>query len=131
MEVWIQRHDYSTDSLPESDQESSLAALERFDWESEFLGYEAALDAQADRCPPGMGFVDGDRLLHIMPIREGRSHYHYACDHPVRLFAIFGANKSLNAWAIPDRYRPELVGLHYDGRQADLVSRLAELTNPE
>ena len=124
MEVWIQKHDHCTETLPDTSREHCLALLDSFDWDAELERYEEALDASRDRCPPGMGFVDGERLLHVMPIHEGKSHYHYSCAHPVRLFARFGASKTLNIWAVPDRHRHNLIALHYAGKQNELVRAL-------
>lgn len=128
MEVWIQKHDYETDVIEETASEHCLALLGSFDWTGELEKYEEALEAKRDRCPPGMGFVDGDRVLHVMPIHEGRSHYHYSCDHPSRLFALFGACRKLDAWAINDEHRATLLQMHYDGKQEELLERLAELS---
>jgi hypothetical protein len=129
MEVWLQKHDHTTESLSDRSREDCLALLDSFDWDSELANYEAALEKGADRCPPGMGFVDGGRTLHVMPIHDGVSHYLYSCDHPVRLLAFFGAGKSLNAWAVPDAHRHELLALHYAGKQDELVRTLAKLNS--
>ena len=72
--------------------------------------------------------VDGDRTLQVMPIREGRSHYSYSCDHPLRVLAFFGASKTLNAWAISDEHRAALIGCHFEGEQDKLVGALCQLT---
>ncbi|MFP6882260.1 MAG: hypothetical protein VCA34_14995 [Roseibacillus sp.] len=128
MEAWIQKHDFTTDSLSDGAQDHGLELLSSFDWEAELAKYEEALDEKRDRCPPGMGFVDDDRVLHVMPIHDGKSHYNYSCDHPVRLFSIFGASKSLNAWAIPDEHRQRIIGLHYAGEQEQLVRTLVQLS---
>jgi hypothetical protein len=127
MDVWLQQHDFSTEDLSAKSREECLAILDSYHWEDELAKYEAALEAQRERCPPGMGFVDGNRTLHVMPIGENRSHYHYSCDHPMKLFAIFGATRSLNVWAIPDRHRATLLALHYAGQENDLVRLLGEL----
>ena len=129
MEVWIQRHDHTTESHSELNRDQCLALLDSFDWESELAKYEEALDQKRDRCPPGMGFVDGDRTLHVMPIHDGKSHYHYSCDHPVRLFALFGGSKQLNIWEVPDQHRHHLVTLHYAGKQNELVRALLKFDN--
>ena len=73
MEVWIQKHDYHIDGHSGLDRDQCLALLDSFDWESELASYEEALERNQDRCPPGMGFVDGDRALHVMPIHDGKS----------------------------------------------------------
>ena len=127
MNVWLQRHDPSADEHSEVSLDHGLELLEGFGWASELAEYERALEAGRERCPPGRGFVDGTRILHVMPIHDGRSHYHYSSDHPVRLFSFFGANKTLDVWDVPDRHRPELIGLHYDQEQSKLVQRLLEL----
>ena len=45
----------------------------------------------------------------------------------MRLFAFFGASKSVNVWAIPDAHRRELISLHYDGQEEELVRSLLRL----
>ena len=126
MVTWLQRHDFTTEDLSE-DKEKCLVVLEGFNWEDELQKYEQALDEKRDRCPPGMGFVDGDRVLHIMPVRDGKSHVHYTCDHTARLFALFGATRKLQAWEVPNKRLHILVDLHYAGAQDDLIEALEEL----
>lgn len=126
MEVWIQRHDHHVDNHSELGRDQCLVLLDSFDWESELTQYEEALERNEDRCPPGMGFVDGDRTLHVMPIHDDKSHYHYSCNHPVRLLATFGASRQFNVWAVPNRHRHRLIGLHYAGKQDELVRALLE-----
>ena len=128
MEAWIQRHDFSLASIPEPTVEQCLDLLQSFDWESELTCYEEALVEKRNRCPPALGLVDGDRTLEVMPIRGGRSHYSYTCDHPLRLLAFFGASKSLNAWAIGDEHRTGLISHHFAGEQEKLVGSLCRLT---
>jgi hypothetical protein len=130
MDVWLQRHDFTTDDLSDRSRDECLALLASHDWASELARYEAALADNRARCPPGMGFVDAGRTLHIMPVHGGRSHYHYSSDHPVRLFALFGANRSLNVWNIPDQHRANLLSLHYDRHEQDLVRSLHTLDTP-
>ena len=57
MEAWIQRHDFTTDSLSDATQDHGLELLSSFDWEAELAKYEEALDEKRDRCPPGMGMT--------------------------------------------------------------------------
>lgn len=128
MEAWIQKHDFSTDPIHEPTVEGCLELLHSFEWDAELAKYEEALEAKRDRCPPGIALVDKDRTLQVLPISEGKSHYSYSCDHPVRWLALFGASKSINAWAISDEHRQNLIGLHFGGEQEQLVRTLSRLT---
>ena len=128
MEAWIQRHDCSMASVPDPTVGQCLDLLQSFDWESELVCYEEALAEKRNRCPPALGLVDDDRILQVMPIREGRSHYSYSCDHPLRVLSFFGASKTLNVWAIADEHRASLIGYHFEGEQDKLVGALCQLT---
>ncbi len=128
MEAWIQRHDCSMVSVSDATVGQCLDLLQSFDWANELVCYEEALAQNLNRCPPALGLGAGDRILQVMPIREGRSHYSYACDHPLRILAFFGASKTLNAWAIGDEHRATLIGHHFDGDQEKLVGALYQLT---
>lgn len=128
MEVWLQKHNYESEVIEDSTSDHCLTLLDSYDWAKELEQYEQAMDSKQDRCPPGMGFVDRDRVLHVMPIHDGQSHYHYSCDHPSRLFALFGACRKLDAWAIPNEHRAALIRLHYDGHQDELLEQLADLS---
>jgi len=131
MEAWIQRHDGSMESISAPTVACCLDVLQSFDWESELASYEEALADNRTRCPPALGLADEDRVLQVMPIRGGCSHYSYSCDHPLRVLAFFGASTSLNAWAIGDEHREDLVGCHFGGEQERLVGALCRLTQTE
>ena len=130
MEAWIQKHDLSSEPITDPTMDQCLAVLGSFDWEAELKLYEVALEENRDRCPPGIEMVDRDRTLQVMPIHDRKSHYNYSCDHPVRLFNLFGASKNLNAWAISDDHRERLIGFHFAGdeKQETLVHTLMKLS---
>lgn len=130
MDAWIQKHDFSTEPIAEPTLDRCLELLQSIDWEGQLKLYEAALDENRDRCPPGIHLAEDDRTLQVMPIHEGKSHYHYSCDHPTRLFSLFGASKSLNAWAISDDHRRGLLESHFTGesKQENLVHTLRRLS---
>ena len=131
VEVWIQQYDCSLKAVSEPSVEKCLELLRSHDWESELSSYEQALEGGRDRCPPGLQLIDGDRVLQIMPVRAGRAHYSYSCDHPLRLLAFLGASKTLNAWDVGPEYQVALVQNHFEGDQRKLVRMLVELTSSD
>ena len=89
--------------------------------------YEQALEEGRDRCFPGLQLIDGDRILQVMPMRAGRAHYSYSCDHPLRLLAFLGASKTLSAWDVAPEYQSVLIKDHFEGDQRKLVRTLIQL----
>ena len=128
MEAWIQKHDFSTELIADASVAGCVELLSTFDWGKELNAYESALEENRDRCPPAMGLVERDRTLQVMPMRDGRSHYSYSCDHPLRIFAFFGATKTMNAWEVSDEHRERLIGFHFAGEEEQLVRALHELS---
>ena len=128
VEAWIQAHDCTLTAVPEPAPDQCLELLQSQDWESELSSYEQAMEGGRDRCPPGLQLIDGDRILQVMPVRAGRAHYSYSCDHPLRILAFLGASKTLNVWDVGTEYQAALVQAHFDGDQRKLVSMLVKLS---
>ena len=127
VEVWIQHYDCRLNAVSEPSPEQCLELLQSYDWESEVSSYEQALEEGRDRCVPGLQLIDGDRILQVMPVRAGRAHYSYSCDHPLRLLAFLGASKTLSAWDVAPEYQSALIKDHFEGDQRKLVRTLIQL----
>jgi len=127
VEVWIQHYDGRLKEVSDPSLEHCLELLQSYDWESEVSSYEQALEEGRDRCFPGLQLIDGDRILQVMPMRAGRTHYSYSCDHPLRLLAFLGASKTLSAWDVASEYQSALIKDHFEGDQRKLVRTLIQL----
>lgn len=128
MDAWVQRHDFTVESIGDPTAEICLKVLQTYDWEGELALYERALEQGRERCPPALVILDNDRTLQVMPIHGGCSHYSYTCSHPLRVMAFFGASRTFNAWAIGDDHRTGILTHHFAGEQAKLVRSLSRLT---
>ena len=129
MEVWIQEHDCGLKAVSEPSLERCLSLLQSHDWEGELSSYEQALEEGRNRCPPGLQLIVEDQILKVMPVRAGRAHYSYSCDHPLRLLAFLGASKTLNVWDVAPEHQTTLIQYHFKGDQRKLVSMLIQLAS--
>lgn len=126
MIVWIQYHDYSSISLESPDINSALEAYDATDWESELQKEQEAIDSGTKSCPPGMGFVDEDKIiLHICPtFNDFLYHYH----HPVRKklfgFIPYTNQEVYSVYLATDEHRLSIITYHYHGQHDKILELL-------
>ncbi len=96
---WIQRHDYSSDDVGESNLAQTIKAFNDFDWEFELSLFQENTDDKD--CPPGIGINNGKPLdkkggllLHICLIDKQNVFFSF---HYQKLSSIFGINIGTSA----------------------------------
>jgi hypothetical protein len=74
---WMQRADFSSTDHDPVDAATAIHIVHSHDWPRE-LQLEGERKASGlDGCPPGIGFMNGDRILHICPAANGTAMVHY------------------------------------------------------
>lgn len=74
---WIQRADFSATDHDPVDATTAIHIVQSHDWPRELQLEEERKASGLDRCPPGIGFMNGDRILHICPAANGTAMVHY------------------------------------------------------
>lgn len=125
---WIQRHNYSSETISESSLAQTLKAYEDFDWESELNKFQENVEGMD--CPPGIGINNGESLdkegsflLHICPIDERMAYFNY---HYQKLSNFFGLNLGTTAEIhYVAKYArskiPNLIELFYAGKHKQVL----------
>ena len=115
MDVWLQRHDFQSEDLPDGSFEAANRRLVEFDWEEELRRYESASQEGRDCCPPGMGFIDRGCILHLMPEAGGRySNFMYTYPKK-KLLGLIPLSGQITVAEVPNEQREAIIRRHYDG----------------
>lgn len=90
---WIQKHDYSSESVDESSLSDTLKAYSEFKWDLEIAKKQD--DVEGKNCPPGIGITNGKSLrdkesflLHICPFNEESIFFNFHSHQPGTFLGI-------------------------------------------
>ena len=77
---WIQRADFSASDHESVDEARALELISSHDWSGEWRLASERQAAGLETCPAGIGFSEGERILHVCPEPDGTAlmHYHFA-----------------------------------------------------
>ena len=77
---WIQRADLSATDHEPVDAATAIHIVQSHDWRAELQLEQERRASALDSCPPGIGFVNRGRILHICPGSDGTALVHYDAD---------------------------------------------------
>ncbi|MBK1884441.1 hypothetical protein JIN85_18640 [Luteolibacter pohnpeiensis] len=127
MNVWIQKHNFESEELPDSGLDAALHAYSAFNWLIEIASYQTSLQGKKDGCPPGIGFVhqNGD-LLHFCPLSSEISEVHYYYSFPSRFLGLFPyvSNRDFHLEDFPLCHMRDVLHSHYRGDTALTLDKL-------
>lgn len=126
MNLWIQRHDFSSDERDRVEIEDARNTFINFDWDSEIAKEEVALAEGRDCCNPGMGLIsEGNRILHLVPGSRGLMiHYHFPKRKKFLGFLHFEDQETVSVNEFPNEEMNEALRLHYAGEHELLINFL-------
>jgi hypothetical protein len=123
MNVWIQRHDFSSEERDDLSLKDAERILRDFDWLSEREKQSRSVDGG---CDPGLGLVRQDgRILHICPGPDDRCYLHYHYPETRKILGFIPVTRQGDHF-IPDYSldeATELMALHFDGQQDEILKR--------
>ena len=132
MNIWIQKHDFSSDARDNVEIDDALASYKGFDWDAEILKEEEANAKGIECCPPGMGLVaDDKRILHLVPTNRGAQVYYHS-ERKKKFLGLFEVSSQgiTSVIDFPDAEVKEAVRLHYEGENELLIDFLNAFGKP-
>lgn len=123
MEMWIQLHDFSSESMGEASIEQTKEVLARFDWASEWAKADQ-LKRAGDRCLPGLGLTHEDgSVLHICPDRDGFYEIYYAYSVSKKVFGLipYARSRTHEISGVTRVSAFEMIEHHFYGRKEAIL----------
>lgn len=125
---WIQRHDYSSETVNESSLVETIRAYSKFDWESEISKFQKNVEGKD--CPPGIGInngksldQEGSFLLHICPFDTDDTFFNYHYQKPLSFLGLkLGSDSEIHHVAIYPRDKiTKLIEIFYAGTHQKIL----------
>jgi len=124
MNVWIQKHDFESDSFEFELADEVNLLYDEYDWNSEI---EKQKNCENESCDPGMGLVVGDgHTLHVCPNEEGMALVFFDYPERSKFLGIFSSTKQkcLRRGAVSRDKVHQLVHLLFQGQYEQIKSEL-------
>ncbi len=124
MNVWIQKHDFESDSFEFELTDEVNLLYDEYDWNTEI---EKQKKSEDESCDPGMGLVVGDgHILHVCPNERGIALVFFHYPGRSKLLGIFSTTKQkcLRREAVSRDKVHQLVHLLFQGQYEQIKSEL-------
>ena len=126
IDYWIQHADFSTDEFEPATLDEAIQAFEAHDWTAENELRATREAAGEEWCPPGIGYDQAGRILHICP-EPGESalvHYHFSTDRSLFGLLRRRVQDSRTSEGVSVEKVPELIRRFYNGEHDWLLGAL-------
>lgn len=121
MNLWIQRHDFTSEEKSDATLELAMKALLEFNWLEEL---EKRLPLKGGACDPGLGLVaEDDSILHICPQSKDDCyvHYHYSVDKKILGFIPTKSPETYHIKKCSISTAQDLIRFHFEGKRGAIL----------
>ena len=124
MMMQIQLHDFTSEEMPSVDKATAIEAFKRFDWAFELNRMQQAMARNEDCCPPSLGLIsDNGNQLYVIPVDEQQVDFNFQY-LAIRKSFVYISNNVEESHLVrnyPVNSVPELIGFHFDGKDAEIL----------
>jgi|GEM_PF-828681 len=120
MNIWIQKHDFSSIDISNVQVDEAIKTFENHDWQKELAEYK---ESDEGKCDPGFGIVAEHAILHVCPINDHTCYANYHYRVTVKLFGIvpFTSEKTHYIDKISIAKVKWLIECHYWGKKDNIL----------